>query len=118
MQARLLSEGRVLRAIDGDTLLCRIICPCCKVESEQRVRLARIDAPELRGPEHTAAALAKRYLAAQVAQGRAQFAVRRAWPDRYGRVIAEVIVDGRNMSDAMLEAGLARLWKEDSDEAQ
>lgn len=108
MRARLLSDGRCLRVIDGDTILADITCPCCKVQSQQRVRLARIDAPELRGPERGNAIMARDRLKT-ACQGRPiAIAVQRAWPDRYGRVIAEVLVDGVNMSDMLLASGLVR----------
>ncbi len=111
MQARLLSDGHVLRVIDGDTVLARMICPCCLIQSQQRIRLARIDAPELRGPSIAAAIDSKEHLRT-LCEGKAvKLAVCRTWPDLHGRVISEMLVDGRNMSDEMLHSGHAVLWR-------
>lgn len=111
MQARLRTDGKCLRVIDGDTLLCRIICPCCRVESEQRVRLSRIDAPELKGSDRAKGLLSKKRLAETVEGMAIKVSVTRAWPDRYGRVLAEVEVAGINLSDMMLAHGLAVEWR-------
>ena len=43
-------KAKVLRWVDGDTLLC-LIDLGFYTNKEERIRLARIYAPELRGPE-------------------------------------------------------------------
>lgn len=115
MQSRIRTECKILRAVDGDTLLVRMICPCCLIESQQRVRLGRIDAPELAGRRRAAAIAARDYLGSLCHGQVGEIAVRKSWPDRYGRVLAEVYVDGRNLSDAMLSAGHAIPWREDEE---
>lgn len=107
MRAKMNSPGRVLRAIDGDTLLCHMMCPCCRVTSEQRVRLARIDAPELRGRDRAAAESAKRWLSDRLKGQHVLLSVTRQWPDKYGRVLAEVIHLGQNISNELMRAGHA-----------
>lgn len=107
MQARLLTDGRCLRVVDGDTLLCRIVCPCCRIESEQRIRLARINAPELKGEHAAAGRLAKTRLKFLCEGKQIKVCVKIAWPDRYGRVIAEVWCETENMSDTLLNEALA-----------
>lgn len=110
MQARLLSLAECIRVIDGDTILARLTCPCCKITSEQRVRIARIDAPELKGPHRAAALAAKRHLAAAIEGKTISVAVRKAWPDRYGRVIAEVYLGSICMAEYMISAGHASYY--------
>lgn len=110
MQMRGLTAGTCLRVVDGDTILARIICPCCHVESQQRIRLARINAPELKGPTAGAGRQAKAYLGKLCRPGPIMVMIAKAWPDRYGRVLAEVYADRLNMSDMMLEAHLALPW--------
>lgn len=112
MRARLLSDGQCLRVIDGDTILAMMMCPCCNVQSKQRIRLARIDAPELKGPDRAAAERSKAILAAACQGAALKLGVNRSWPDKYGRVIAEVIVNGVNMSDMMLAYGAAQKWRD------
>jgi len=113
MKARMLSEAKCLRVIDGDTILVDMRCPCCQVWSQQRVRLARIDAPELNGPRRHEAETARAWLRDQIHGKPIQLGVSRAWPDRYGRVLAEVMIDGRNMSNELIQAGLARPYNTD-----
>lgn len=70
------------------------------------VRLARIkDCDEHRGEynRRTAGALA---LAKLLAGKIVTIVPRRAWPDQYGRMIAEVMVDGLNASDELLRLGV------------
>jgi micrococcal nuclease len=69
-------------AIDGDTLVC----------NRQKVRLANVDAPELKAAGGRAA---KRRLQALV-EGR-EVALRKHGQDRYGRLLAEAFVDGRRI---------------------
>ena len=69
-------------AIDGDTLVC----------NRQKVRLANVDAPELKDAGGRAA---KRRLQALV-QGR-EVALKKYGQDRYGRLLAEAYVDGRRI---------------------
>lgn len=113
MQARLRTTARLLRVIDGDTLLVRLICPCCRIESEQRVRLARIDAPELNGRNVGAAIAARDCLVAATVGGELEVCVTRAWPDRYGRVLAEVVCRSQNLSDWMIQQGHAKIYRGD-----
>lgn len=88
-----------LTAIDGDTLRC----------GTERIRLVGIDAPELpghcrRGRQCVAgdAEASKRSLA-RVLHGRAE--IQRLGHDRYGRTIAAVRVNGRDLSCHQLRAG-------------
>jgi micrococcal nuclease len=69
-------------AIDGDTLVC----------NRQKVRLANVDAPELKA---AGGREAKRRLQALV-QGR-EVALKPHGQDRYGRLLAEAFVDGRRI---------------------
>jgi endonuclease YncB( thermonuclease family) len=69
-------------AIDGDTLVC----------NRQKVRLTNVDAPELKA---AGGRNAKRRLQALV-EGR-EVVLRKYGQDRYGRLLAEVFVDGRRI---------------------
>ena len=100
-------------AIDGDTLR------CANVEAANgRVRLARIDAAELRAP---GGEQARRALQAMIeAAGEEPVTCRQvdADPriagfqahDRYGRVVARCSASGGDFGTALLRAGLAKRW--------
>lgn len=85
-------------------------CPCCKIISEQRVRLADIDAEELNGSHTAAAQAAKQYLAGIIEGKAIELQVVRAWPDKYGRVLARVYYRGEDIGIRMMAAGHAKVY--------
>ncbi len=94
----------VYNVVDGDT---------CDIEVDlgysmrlrQRFRLARIDAPERGDPGYTAS---KQFLI-DAARGKA-VTLDVTKLDKYGRYLCELMVEGRNINDAMLFAGLSKLY--------
>lgn len=107
-------------AIDGDTL------KCANVEAAGgRVRLARIDAPELAGhcrKDRDCApgnpVKSRNGLAAMIRGKTVRCVQVDASPDRkgfqsygpYGRIVAVCSAGGIDLGNAMLRAGLARRW--------
>src|SRR5207249_1198462 len=96
------------RVIDGDTFDC-IVDLGFNVTIYIRVRLARINAPELRGPEQQRAQLAKNFVIASLT---GIFAVTFVKFDDYGRYVCDVWYESgsgewHNLSDDLLHAGLA-----------
>ncbi len=100
-----LKTYKVLRVIDGDTLLIRID------GEETPVRLIGIDAPESvhwdetkNTPEgETASAWLKAYLEGK----RVSLEYDQELVDRFGRTLAYAYVDGSLLEDAILRAGMA-----------
>ena len=86
---------------DGDT---------CRTTDGERIRLACIDTPELRGkraqPERARAA--RDHLRAMVA-GK-PLGLRRITKDRYGRTVGELFVDGLNVQQAMVASRHAAIY--------
>ncbi len=90
------------RAIDGDTIAC----------GEEHIRLAGIDAPELHGqcPAETRRA-ERATLHAMIALGTGRIEVRRERAkDKFGRTLAHVAIDERDLGRSLVEAGLARAY--------
>lgn len=87
-------------AIDGDTLVC----------DRQKVRLTNVYAPEL---GEAGGSAAKRRLRALISSGRVS--LRPLGTDRYGRILAEVYVDGRRIeqSDIGPRGGRGAQWRLD-----
>ena len=98
---------------DGDTVRC----------NRERIRLAGIDAPELRGSsrcnppkqgknpswcDHAAAVRSRDALARFVRSGPVR--IERAGIDRYGRTLARLSVNGRDAGAYLVGLGLAREW--------
>jgi micrococcal nuclease len=109
---RTLTVAACLRVIDGDTILCSLVCPCCRVVSEQRIRLAGIDAPELTDDQPAPGQQAKQYLAAIIEGKIIEVMVTKTWPDRYGRVLGRVYYRGEDICARMILTGHARAYQE------
>jgi micrococcal nuclease len=96
----------VIRDVDGDTVIARM--PGGQVE---KVRLLGVDTPEVVDPRkpvqcfgHVASAFTKSQLV-----GRHVVLELDAEPrDKYGRLLAYVVVDGRRFDDMLLERGYGR----------
>ena len=82
---------------DGDSLSAR-----CGAEPVQRVRIAAIDAPELR---QAYGARARQHLAQLCLRQQARVAAQGR--DKYGRLLAQVRCRGRDVASAQVAAGLA-----------
>lgn len=92
---------RVTCVVDGDTLWL----------GGEKIRLDGIDAPETDGRCQAERMLARRATLALsgLLAGKA-IDLRRTGTDRYGRTLAKVLADGRDVGEQMLREGLARPW--------
>lgn len=101
-------EGcRVVGIIDGDTV--RLLCPGKGVISG---RVVGYDTPEKKArclSEFLAALSATQYLRWILWSG-AQISARTQGEDRYGRALTMLSVDGQNVAERMVGAGLARRY--------
>lgn len=95
-------------AIDGDTLLHR--------HSGQRYRVANIDTPEI---GRSAQCAGERRLG-ETARGRVRALLANAGAlrfeetgrtDDYGRIVARVLIDGRDLGAILVAEGMARTWR-------
>ena len=92
-----------LRIIDGDTFH----------YGGQKIRIADIDTPELRGRcayETQLAARAARRMAQLLRQGPFELRSVGRDEDRYGRKLRVVTRGGRSLGDQLVSEGLARTW--------
>ncbi|WP_445558063.1 thermonuclease family protein [Ochrobactrum sp. A-1] len=95
--------------IDGDTFTIRA----------ERIRIANIDAPEIGHPkcdaERRLGLVARKRLAELLGSG--QVDIEKGDPesgrikDRYGRTLALVYVDGKDVGETLIEELLARPWQ-------
>ena len=111
---------RVVRVIDGDTLQCVVTSYLGfdkKLGDRIRVRLADINAPELRPQPEPGAEEATRVLGELVSGRTVVLDVDDLGVyDRYGRVVAILLVEWNvthwlNVNRYLVERGLARLWE-------
>ncbi len=94
----------VLRVVDGDTLVVR------RDGRKERVRLLYINTPERGRDGFEDAARALRSLVDRGEIRLAFEAEKSGRRDRYGRILAYVISDGRNVNVEMVRAGWTRFW--------
>ena len=102
------------RYLDGDTIEVTIDLGC-KVFKVERVRLAGINAPELYGVGSAAGKAARDWLFLQLhaAKEVTIATTKGAFYDKYGRYLAVVFADGRNLNEALLAAGHATRYVAD-----
>ena len=91
---------------DGDT---------CTTTSGEKIRLACIDTPEIRGPRANPepAKAARDFLNRKVA-GK-EVSIRRITKDRYERTVGELVKDGVNIQKLMVSKGYANIYKKYAD---
>ena len=91
---------------DGDT--------CTSITGE-KIRLACIDTPEIRGPRANpeSAKAARDFLNSQVA-GK-EVSIRRIAKDRYERTVGELTKNGTNLQKLMVSKGYAKIYEKYSD---
>ena len=97
-------------AYDGDTI--RITMPGLPPElSEMLVRVAGVDTPEIRGkcwPEKAAAIRARDFVILSLTDARSVSFCNPKWGKYAGRVLADVMVDGKSLAATLIERGLGR----------
>jgi len=96
------SSALIDSCYDGDT---------CRTSSGERIRLACIDAPELRGKmaDPVRGKAARDYLRSLVSKR--IVGIRRINTDRYGRTVAELFVDEDNVQQLLVAAGHAEIYR-------
>ena len=92
---------RIKSCWDGDT---------CTTTTGEKIRLACIDTPELRGrkADPVPATAGRGYLRELVVDN--SVGVRRVATDRYGRTVAELFVDGSNVQQQLVASGHADIY--------
>ncbi|MCR8540475.1 MAG: thermonuclease family protein [Prochlorococcus marinus CUG1439] len=100
--ASLITEVIIKDCYDGDT--------CTTIKGE-KIRLACIDTPELKGPKAkpVEAKEAKEFLNNLVANK--QISVRRITKDRYGRTVGELFKNGLNIQEMIVAKGHGKIYK-------
>ena len=96
----------VIRVVDGDTIIARL-----DRGGTEKIRLLGVDTPEVVDPRkpvqcfgHVASAFTK----SQLAGRRVTLELDAEARDKYGRLLAYVILDGRRYNDELLRRGYAR----------
>jgi micrococcal nuclease len=102
-------KAKVVRVVDGDTLILDADLGF-HTSTRIKVRLARVNAPELHGPFAAAGAASKQFLEELLTYDMTVI-ISTKKTDIFGRWLAEVWLDGGNISDLMLQKSLAVPYK-------
>jgi micrococcal nuclease len=110
---------KVNRVIDGDTIEIAVDFLPAPLPPKLSVRILGIDTPE-KAPrakceaEAEKAKLAKWFSQRAIAEANRIDINIREWDKYGGRVLGLVFIDGKNLGDMLIEAGLARPYKGDA----
>ena len=93
---------KIKNCYDGDT---------CTTESDEKIRLACIDAPEIRGKNaDPLKAKASRKFINNLLSNK-KVTIKKIDTDRYGRTVAEIFIEGTNIQKLMVKNGFAKLHR-------
>ncbi|MFQ5604368.1 MAG: thermonuclease family protein [bacterium] len=106
-------QSRVINVYDGDTVRADIDLGLSVWVNNEKLRLARINAPELRGEEREAGLAARDFLRSQVLDKEIIVETLKDRKGKYGRYLAELWVKGEdgeylNVNDLMVQKGHAK----------
>ena len=98
-------EPAEIRVWDGDSIRLGT------TRQSEAVRIFNIDAPEIEGQcaYETDLALQSKIRLAELLKGQ-RIEILRQGTDRYGRTLAAIRVEGRDVGDILVDEGLARTW--------
>ena len=108
---RVYQEDATSAVYDADTIHV-LIDHGFKVFTERTIRLARINAPELRGEERVAGLIARDVVRDMILNKEVILHTKKDTTGSYARYLAEVFIDGVNLNDYLLDNGYAKLYKE------
>tara|TARA_B100001989_G_C24375487_1_gene381551 strand:+ start:247 stop:603 length:357 start_codon:yes stop_codon:yes gene_type:complete len=96
------TDVKIISCYDGDT---------CTTSEGEKIRLACIDTPEIRGNEVNLekALFARDYLNSKVKDK--SIILKRITTDRYNRTVGELYADNINIQELLYKKGLARIYK-------
>jgi micrococcal nuclease len=97
-------KARVTNVVDGDTIDAAIDLGF-KVQTMQRLRLARIDTPERGQPGYGEA----KDFVKQLIEGK-EVTLQSHKASKWGYFLADISIDGRDVADLLLTAGLAKTY--------
>ena len=102
-----LYKALVVGVYDGDTITVDIDLGMSTWKKNVKLRLARVDTPEIRGEEREQGLQVRDYVRDLILNREVTIKTFKDATGKYGRYIAEVVVDGLNVNDHLIEQGMA-----------
>ncbi len=105
-------RAKVVSVYDGDTIRVNLDLGFKTWIKNEKIRLARINAPELRGPEREAGLQARDFLREQILQKEVILQTLKDRQGKYGRYLGEIWLEKEgkwvNINDMLVENGFAQ----------
>jgi micrococcal nuclease len=100
-------NGIVKEVYDGDTMTVDIDLGLGIWARGQKMRLARINAPEIRGDSYDEGIVVRDFVRGLTLNKAVVIKTIKDQKEKYGRYLVEVYIDGKNLNDMLLEHGMA-----------
>jgi len=100
-------KARITSVYDGDTVTADVDLGFRVWVRGEKLRLSRIDAPEVRGPERPLGLISRDWLREKILGKDVLIRTIKDRRGKYGRYLVEIFLDGRNINDWLVEEGLA-----------
>jgi len=100
-------RGHVIKVYDGDTITVDIDVGFHITMKKEKVRLFRINTPEVRGVEKPQGIISRDWLRERILDKEIILATVKDKKGKYGRWLADVFIDGVCVNDELVEKGLA-----------
>lgn len=97
-------RGQVTKVIDGDTIEVKFLN-----EKKEKVRFLLIDSPETVGKQQPFGQEAKLYITELLLHKEVELQIGLKERDKYGRLLAYIFIENRNIQELLLSKGLARV---------
>ena len=101
-------KAHVIGVYDGDTITVDIDLGMNTWKKDVKIRLARIDTPEIRGAERPQGLQVRDYVRVLILDQEVILKTTKDKTGKYGRYLAEVILGDMNLNDHLLELGMAK----------
>jgi len=100
-------KAHVIGVYDGDTITVDIDLGMSTWKKNVKLRLARIDTPEVRGKERAQGLQVRDYVRVLILNQEVIIKTTKDKTGKYGRYLTEVILGDMNLNDHLLELGMA-----------
>ena len=100
-------RATVIKVYDGDTITVNIDLGFKVSLAKEKIRLYRINAPEMRGEEKAKGKISRNWLREQILGKEVILVTKKDKKGKYGRWLADVWFDDICMNDELVKQGLA-----------
>jgi micrococcal nuclease len=100
-------KAKVIKVYDGDTITADIDLGFGIWMKNQTIRLYGINTPEVRGEERERGTIVRDWLCEQILNKEVILNTFKDKKGKYGRYLAEIIINDRNINSELVEQGMA-----------